>query len=111
LQSLVQAESESFIFHSQCTECAKSKSLITCLQRCASLLIVVSIEKSYDKAVEILTRVLNIPHIDECSVWSCIGKLFVQMGNLKDASDCFLKAKNLSDPDSSADKSRILVNL
>jgi len=108
---VVQAKSESFIFHSQRTECAESKSLITCLQRCASFLIVVSIEKSYDKAVEMLTQLLNIPDIDECSVWSCIGKLFVQMGNLKDASDCFVKAKNLSDPDSNADKSRILINL
>ena len=77
----------------------------------SSLLNVFSTEKNYDKAIEVLTQVLNTPYIDECSVWTCIGKLFVQMGNLNDASDCFVKAKKLSDPDSQADKSRILINM
>lgn len=66
--------------------------------------------KNYEKALETLNKILNTPHMDKCSVWSCIGKLFIQMGNLKDASDSFVKAKNFSRDDSKEDKTRILIN-
>jgi len=61
--------------------------------------------------IEVLEQILDTPFIDQCSVWSSIGKLFVQMGNLKDASDCFVKAKKISNPESVADKSRILIDM
>lgn len=67
--------------------------------------------KNLEKAIEFLLQIVDVPHSDKCMVWSTIGKLFVQVGDLKDASDCFYKAQTFSDQDSTKDKSRNLLNL
>lgn len=67
--------------------------------------------KSYEKAIEMLSQVLETQYVDKCAIWSCIGKLFVQMGALMDASDSFLKAKDFSNQKSIEDNARILINL
>lgn len=76
-----------------------------------SIINVLIARKNYDKAIDTMNQVLNISYIDKCAIWSLIGKLFVQIGNLKDASDSFMKAKSFSQPDSKENKSRILINM
>lgn len=71
---------------------------------------ILTMKKHYEKTFEIFSQILNLEYIDKCAVWSSIGKLFVQTGNLKDANDSFLKAKHFSRPESNEHKSRILIN-
>ena len=35
--------------------------------------------KNYEKAIELISKVLFMPNIDKCAIWSCVGKLFVQV--------------------------------
>jgi tetratricopeptide (TPR) repeat protein len=67
--------------------------------------------KNYEKAIEILEDISESKYSDKCALWSCIGKVYVQIGDIQDASDSFLKAKTFAVKDSIIDDSRMLINL
>lgn len=40
-----------------------------------------TVVKNYEKAIDLLIQVADIPQTDQCATWSIIGKLFVQVEN------------------------------
>ncbi|CAF0826992.1 unnamed protein product [Brachionus calyciflorus] len=68
-------------------------------------------KKNYQKALEMLYKIAESDYSDKNAVWSSIGKIFAQFGDVLNASNSFIKAKTLSNSDLASHKCRNLLNL